>query len=102
MQRRRPGYSRETKRLIRRSRTQSTPRQSSVATLRMHVVGGTSDAEIARSDRLSSKSNYIVGNEPNKWHRGVPHYARVSYHDVYPGVDLTYHGQQNQLEFDFV
>jgi hypothetical protein len=102
MQRRLPGYSRETKRLIRRSRTQSKHRQSSVATLRMHVVGGKSDAEIVGSDRLSSKSNYIIGNEPNKWHRGVPHYARVSYHDVYPGVDLTYHGQQNQLEFDFV
>jgi hypothetical protein len=102
MQRRLPGYSRETKRLIRRSRTQSRPRPSSVATLRMHVVGGKSDAEIVSSERLSAKANYIIGNDPRKWHQGVPRYARVSYRDVYPGVDLTYHGQQNQLEFDFV
>jgi hypothetical protein len=102
MQRRLPGYSRETKRLIRRSRTQSRPRPSSIATLRMHVVGGKSNAEIVGSDRLSSKANYIIGNDPSKWHRGVPQYARVSYHDVYPGIDLTYHGQHNQLEFDFV
>jgi hypothetical protein len=102
MQRRLPGYSRETKRLIRRSRTQSRPRPSSVATLRMHVVGGKSDAAIVSSERLSAKANYIIGNDPRKWHQGVPRYARVSYRDVYPGVDLTYHGQQNQLEFDFV
>jgi hypothetical protein len=68
----------------------------------MHVVGGKSNAEIVGSDRLSSKANYIIGNDPSKWHRGVPHYARVSYHDVYPGIDLTYHGQHNQFEFDFV
>lgn len=102
MQRRLPGYSRETKRLIRRSRTQSRPSPSSMATLRMHVVGGKSNAEIVGSDRLSAKANYIIGNDPSKWHRGVPRYARVSYHDVYPGIDLTYHGQHNQLEFDFV
>ena len=102
MQRRLLGYARETKRLIRRSQPQSKPRPSSVAMLRMHVVGGKSGAEIVGSDRLSSKANYIIGNDPSKWHRGVPHYARVSYHDIYPGIDLTYHGQQNQLEFDFV
>ncbi len=102
MQRRLLGYSRETKRLIRRSQPQSKARPSSVAMLRMHVVGGKSGAEIVGSDRLSSKANYIIGNDPSKWHRGVPHYARVSYHDIYPGIDLTYHGQQNQLEFDFV
>jgi hypothetical protein len=102
MQRRLLGYSRETHRLIRRSRTQSRPRPSSMTTLRMHVVGGQSDAQIVGSGQLSAKANYIIGNDPSKWHRGVPRYARVSYHDVYPGIDLTYHGQQNQLEFDFV
>jgi len=102
MQRRLPGYSLATKRLIRRNRTQSMSRPSSVATLRMHVVGGKSDAAIVGSEQLSSKANYLIGNDPSKWHRGVTNYARVSYHDVYPGVDLTYHGHQNQLEFDFV
>lgn len=102
MQRRLLGYSRKTKRLIRRSQPQSRPIPSSMASLRMHVVGGQSNAQIVGSGQLSAKANYIIGNDPSKWHRGVPQYARVSYHDVYPGIDLTYHGQQNQLEFDFV
>jgi hypothetical protein len=102
MQRRLLGYSRETHRLIRRNQPRARHTPSSMASVRMHVVGGQSDAQIVGSDRLSAKANYIIGNDPSKWHRGVPRYARVSYHDVYPGVDLTYYGQQNQLEFDFV
>jgi hypothetical protein len=102
MQRRLLGYSRETNRLIRRNQPRARHTPSSMASVRMHVVGGQSDAQIVGSGQLSAKANYIIGNDPSKWHRGVPRYARVSYHDVYPGIDLTYHGQQNQLEFDFV
>jgi hypothetical protein len=32
----------------------------------------------------------------------VPTYAKVRYARVYPGVDLVYHGDQGQLEYDFV
>jgi hypothetical protein len=102
MQRRLPGYSRETHRLIRRNQPRARHKASSMASLRMHVVGGQSDAQVVGSGQLSAKVNYIIGNDPSKWHRGVPRYARVSYQDVYPGIKLTYHGQQNQLEFDFV
>src|SRR6185503_11863611 len=31
-----------------------------------------------------------------------PIYARVSYRDIYKGVDLVYYGNQRQLENDFV
>jgi len=51
---------------------------------------------------LPGKSNYFVGNDPSKWRTDVAHYARVSYQDVYPGVNLAYHGAQSQVEFDFV
>src|SRR5256885_7249254 len=29
-------------------------------------------------------------------------YSQVRYTNVYPGVDLVYHGNQRQLEYDFV
>src|SRR5206468_2227249 len=53
-------------------------------------------------DRLASKSNYFIGNDPAKWKTDVPHYARVKYSQLYPGVDLIFHGNQRQLEYDFV
>ena len=32
----------------------------------------------------------------------MPHYSRVRYRGVYDGVDLVYHSQEGQLEYDFV
>ena len=51
--------------------------------------------------RLGARTDYFLGTREN-WHTGVPSYSRVRYHDVYPGVDVVYYGNQNQLEFDFV
>ena len=52
---------------------------------------------------LPGKSNYFVGNDPNKWHTDVPTYAKVRYINVYPGIDLLYYGnQEGRLEHDFV
>jgi len=53
-------------------------------------------------EELPGKSHYFIGNEPKKWRTDVPQYARVEYQDVYPGVSLTYYGNQGQLEYDFV
>src|SRR5262249_8194218 len=36
------------------------------------------------------------------WQVNVPHFGRVQYANVYPGIDLVYHGNQRQVEYDFV
>jgi hypothetical protein len=54
------------------------------------------------ADPLPGRVNYYIGNDPKKWHENIETYAQVEYHDVYPGVDLVYHGWQGQLEYDFV
>ena len=45
--------------------------------------------------------NYFIGNDPKNWHTNIPAFARVRYSDVYPGIDVIYHGSR-QLEFDVV
>ncbi len=72
------------------------------AVVRMQLVGGNSLAKVSASSQLPGKSNYFIGNDPSKWQTDVPHYARVSYQDVYPGINLAFHGAQRQTEFDFV
>ena len=47
-------------------------------------------------------SNYFVGRDPRAWRAGVPHYRRVRYQEVYPGVDLVYYGAGRELEYDFL
>jgi hypothetical protein len=58
-----------------------------------HVVG---------MERLPGITNYFIGNDPTKWRTDVPHYARIQYEGVYPGIDLEWYGNQRQLEYDFV
>jgi Beta-propeller repeat/Putative binding domain, N-terminal len=51
---------------------------------------------------LPGKVNYIRGNDPQRWKLGLSTYERVTYPDLYPGIDVVYYGNQKQLEFDLV
>ena len=74
-----------------------------VSVVRLSMVGGNSHPAVAGRELLPGKANYLIGNDPAKWHRNVPTYAKVAYQNVYPGVDLVYYGTQGgQLEYDFV
>jgi hypothetical protein len=68
----------------------------------MHVVGGNPAPDVSGVQRLSTVTNYMVGNDPSAWHTDVPSYGRVHYEDVYPGIDLVYRGNQRELEYDLI
>ncbi len=87
---------------LRSSAQPATARKDLTAGIYMHLVGVNSRAQIVAGSELPGKTNYFIGNDRSKWQRGVKQYAAVSYRDVYPGVTLAYHGEQQQLEFDFV
>ncbi len=71
------------------------------AVLRMKVAGGRTVAPRAEQ-KLVTISNYFIGNDPSKWRTDVPNFGRVVYPGVLPGVDLVYHGEEGQLEYDFI
>ncbi len=81
-----------------RSRDHAGTRTESV---RMTLAGASRRARIAGTDLLPGKTNYFLGNDPAKWHADVPQFARVSYENVYPGINLVFYGNQGQLEYDF-
>jgi len=73
------------------------------ALLRTRLVGANVKAAVSGAEELPGKSNYFIGNDPQKWRTNVPNYAKVRYQGVYPGVDLVYYGNQGgRLEYDFV
>ncbi len=53
-------------------------------------------------DETEGKSNYFLGDDPRKWVTNVARYSRVRYRNVYPGIDLIFHGSQQNIEYDFV
>jgi len=72
-----------------------------VESLQMKLAGANPNPRLTGADLLPGKSNYLLGNDPAKWRRGVPQFARVRYEDVYPGINLIFYGNQGHLEYDF-
>ena len=70
--------------------------------LRISLAGADPAQRVEGVDPLPGISNYYIGNDPQKWRTNIPHYARVAYRDVYPGVSLVYYGNQGRLEYDFM
>jgi hypothetical protein len=69
--------------------------------LRLQLVGASAAPSAAGRDPLPGTSNYLVGDDPSRWQTGIASYAGVEYRGVYPGIDVVYHGNQGQLEYDF-
>jgi hypothetical protein len=70
--------------------------------LGMTYVGADRRVRANPSDRLSGVSNYFIGNDPSTWLTNVPQYGRVTYRNLYPGIDLSFYGNRSgRLEYDF-
>jgi hypothetical protein len=77
-------------------------KQATADVLRLRLTGANRVPVVAGEEPLPGKSNYFIGSDPSKWRRGVPHYGRVAFRETYPGISVTYYGNQRQLEYDFV
>ena len=80
-------------------KTQKEPRAS---VIQATLLGSNAAANLTGLEQLQNKSNYIIGNDPQKWKTNVPNYAKVKSSGVYPGVDLVFYGNQKLLEYDFI
>jgi hypothetical protein len=80
---------------------QSVMPQSHYSTIRMTLANGARPSRGEASARLKGVVNYYGGRDRSKWQSGVPTFGRVRYREIYPGIDLVYHGENGRLEFDF-
>ncbi|MFP5319685.1 MAG: SBBP repeat-containing protein [Acidimicrobiia bacterium] len=66
------------------------------------LEGARRDADIVGVDRLAGTVSRFGGNDPSAWRAAIDTFAKVHYRDVYPGVDLVFHGHGRHVEHDFV
>jgi hypothetical protein len=72
------------------------------AVVRMTFVDANRAPVVSGLEELPGKANYFHGRDPKAWRTNIPTYARVAYRDLYPGVDLVFYGNQQQLEYDLI
>ncbi len=82
-------------------KTDATTQKTSLRTVQMQFFGASSQAQIYGADELPGKVNYLIGNSPAQWRTGVAMFSRVRVAQLYPGINLVYYGNQQQLEYDF-
>ncbi len=71
------------------------------AVVRMQFVGANAQAPVSGDAELPGKINHLTGNDPAQWRVGLAMFAKVRVSGLYPGVNLVYYGNQQQLEYDF-
>jgi len=69
--------------------------------LTLQIAGARAGGPLEGEEPLEGLVHRYVG-APSHWRAGGATYARVTARDVHPGIDVTYYGTQEQLEYDFV
>src|ERR1051326_3149667 len=77
-------------------------RQNNGSLVKISFLHASQSAIAQGENELSGKANYFIGRDPAGWHTNVPTYAKVKYKAIYPGINLVYHGNRRQVEYDFI
>ena len=78
-----------------------TPAQAASTTLQFQLLGANKNPAVVGENLQPGRVNYFIGNDRSQWHTNLPTYAQIRYKNVYPGIDLIYYGNHQQLEYDF-
>ena len=70
--------------------------------LHLKMVNATANPNLIGQDQKPGKLRYISGNDPKQWQNDVSTFGKVSYQNVYPGIDAVFYGTNRQLEYDFI
>lgn len=68
----------------------------------MKFLGANSNNTIVPLKKKSSYKNYFRGNDPNKWASNVQSYKKITYLNLYDGIDVNVYSINNHLKYDFI
>jgi len=78
------------------------PTGFAVDDIRAEFEGANPHATAIATDPLPGKVNYFLGNDTTQWRTDLDRFARAGFRNVYPGIDVVYYGNRQQLEYDFI
>ena len=77
----------------------SALRTSAIA---IKLIGASPRPAMEGNHPQPGRVNYLIGRDARSWIRNVPTYAGVLEHNVWPAIDLAWHGSPGGLECDFI
>ena len=73
-------------------------RRAKGAALALRFLGSNRNVAIGGERPGAGRVNYLLGNDPAKWHTGLRTYERVVYRNLWPGMDMVFRGTEGQAE----
>jgi hypothetical protein len=70
--------------------------QEQAILLRLQFIGASPQVALTGDATLPTRVTYLLGDDPSRWHTGLPTYSEITYKGLYPGVDLTYAGKDSR------
>ena len=64
-------------------------------------AGSNAHATLEGTETGGAATHYLKGTQAG-WIGDVPTFGRVRYHEIYPGIDVVFYGNEGALEYDFV
>src|SRR5258707_8219942 len=65
----------------------------------MHIVSADLNAALIPESQIEGITNYYLGSRAIT---ALQHYSSVRVRNIRPGIDIVYHGNQRELEYDLV
>ena len=65
-------------------------------------VKGKRHPDLVAEEPTGGVSHYLRGQDQSRWITDVPHFRRVRYREVYPGIDQVFYGSAGALEYDLI
>jgi hypothetical protein len=69
--------------------------------VKLDFVGAAKGVKPVGEDETGAVVSYFKGNQKD-WKAGLPTYSKIVYRDLWPGIDLVYHGTVNSLKYEFI
>src|ERR1700722_5856211 len=68
---------------------------------RIRFSKANTEAVMEGAELLPGRANFLVGNQPDEWRSNVPLYEKIVYHELYPGIDLSYGDAGGHIKSEF-
>jgi Beta-propeller repeat len=77
-------------------------RRGTGAALALRFVGANRNVAVHAEHPGKGRINYLLGNNPANWRTGLRAYERVVYRELWPGIDLVFHGGSGKLKYELL
>ncbi len=68
----------------------------------IRFVGSDPSPQITFEHPSRENYHFYLGNDRSKWVSGCKAFATITYHDLYPGIDLKYYHENGALKYDLI